>query len=301
MKTNKQPVLLVIDGDNLLHRAYHKFGGFTSKAGAPSSMIFGFPYILRRALIKYEPSMVIAAFDGGRHPDRLAILPNYKNREHKEDFDYESYVSQKEDVMKMLGFLGIHVVHKVGQEADDLIYQITRLYLEYHIIIVSSDKDFHQLINDRVSVFSPTKESLLTPKNMGRMFPYTPEQTVDYLILDGDKSDKIPGLRGMGEKRITQFLKDYGSIRKYLDKKRINPHLKGPTWDEMNEVYQRNRRLIDLGFFWRKYNRKNFLPSKREHPYFNAIEVAIIAKKYNSKTLLKLEFINTFKAIGKNA
>lgn len=106
MATNKQPVLLLIDGDNALHRALHKFGGFTSKEGAPSSMIFGFPYILRRALIKFEPDMVIAAFDGGRHEDRLAILPTYKLREHKEDFDYEAYVAQKEVVMNLMVNMG---------------------------------------------------------------------------------------------------------------------------------------------------------------------------------------------------
>lgn len=283
----------------MLHRAYHQFGGFTSAEGAPSSMIFGFPYILRRMLIKFEPKMVISCFDGNRHEDRLAVLPTYKQREPREDFDHEAFTAQKQDMMQLLGFMGVHVAHKKGQEADDLIYMATRLYPEFNIIIVSSDKDFHQLIDERVSVFSPSKESLLTPRNLQRQFNYTPEQVVDYLILDGDKSDKIPGFPGMGPKRIAAFLHDYGSIRNYLDKSRINPHLRGPNREQLVSIYKRNRTLIDLRYFWRKFNKRTKLPLLKEHPYFNMIEIAMVARKYNTKTLVRTDFITTFKEIGK--
>lgn len=292
MKTKRNKLLLV-DGDNMAHRAYHQFGGFTSKEGAPSSMIFGLPYILRRMIVKFEPTTVLVCFDGGRHAERLKLLPTYKEREKREDFDYESFIAQKADVMDLLTSLGCYVAHQVGQEADDLIYIATRKYSDHDIVIVSADKDFHQLINDRISIFYPPKETLLTPSSLRRLFPYSPQQVVDYLIIDGDKSDKIPGYPGMGEKRIPIFLQE-NTIKSYL-----GDDTKGfMDKQTLAKIYKRNRVLIDLKHFWVKHNRKTKLPLKETKPVFNAIKVAIIARKYNSKTLTKVDFITTFKNIG---
>lgn len=295
MTKTKRNKLLLVDGDNMLHRAYHQFGGFTSKGGAPSSMIFGLPYILRRMIVKFEPDTVLVCFDGGRHEKRLKTLPGYKDRDKRGDFDYESYVSQKEDVMELLCHLGCYVAHQVGQEADDLIYIATRKYSDHDIVIVSSDKDFHQLISDTVSIYSPAKESVLTPSSLRRHVDYSPEQCVEYLILDGDKSDKIPGYPGMGEKRIKAFFLMYGSIKNYMAQD-TRGFMERP---KLKEVYKRNKLLIDLKYFWRKHNRKQQLPIKVDPPLFNAIKVAIIARKYNSTTLTKVDFIKTFKNIGK--
>lgn len=296
---NKGPVI-IIDGDHMLHRAYYKFQGFTSKEGDSSSIIFGVPYLIRPLLIRFKPSRVICVFDGGRNKIRTDILPTYKQREHKEDFDVDAYIAQKAEVMVLVTALGCQVVHEKGQEADDLIYSVAHSLAGNKLIIVSSDKDFHQLISDTVSVYSPAKEALLTTENLGRFFVYkNAQEALDFLILNGDKSDKIPGLRGMGEKRIRAFLDEFISIRLFLFTMRKFPETKtkyNPL--EFSSVYKRNRLLMDLGYFWRKHNRYAVWSYNVKKPIFDMILIAKIARKYNSKTLVRTDFLQSFKELA---
>lgn len=288
-----KPIVLITDGDNLLHRAYHKFGGFTSQEGNPSSIIFGAPYLLRAMMVKVEPTKVVGVFDGGRDIERKKVLPGYKDREHREDFDYENFISQKNKVMGLFSYLGISVVWEKGKEADDLIYSLTRYYKAkgWYVVILSSDKDFHQLIDEDVSIFSPTKEAMITHKTYQRHLLYTPAHCVDWLIIDGDKSDKIPGYPGMGEKRIQAFFTQFNSIRAYL-----KSDVKGfMDREKLKTIYKRNRLLIDLAYFWKKFHKNLPIPWLYKDPIFNMIRVAHIAREYNVKTLLKPDFIKTFK------
>lgn len=285
--------LMIIDGDNLLYRAYFKFGGLSSKDGSPSGCIFGFPYILRSLLTKVHPTKVISAFDGGRHAARLAVLPGYKVREQKLGFDKEAFVSQKEVVMGLLPSLGVWVAQQKGLEADDIIYSLVRRYksMGWKITIVSGDKDFHQLIDEDVEVYVPSKEVFLHTHTCKKYYGYTPEECVDYLILDGDKSDKIPGVPGMGDKTIRKFLDEFGSIQNYLNSgAKKYPKL-------TRELYLRNRLLIDLAYFFRKTGRIKHIPLTTESVRFNMIEVAKVARKYDANTLVKTEFIDGFKKL----
>jgi DNA polymerase-1 len=299
MRKMKMSKILIIDGDNALHRAYHKYGGFTNISGKPSSIIFGFPYIVRSAIVRIKPTKVYVVFDGGRSEHRLALLPTYKEREQKLGFDYENFQSQKAIAMKITMDLGIRVVHGKSYEADDLIYGLCRKHNKSHICILSGDKDFHQLISSTISVYSPHKEIELTHKNLHRYFPYHAEEVVDYLCLIGDKSDKIPGYGGIGEKRARQFLDKFGSIKNFL--KSYNPSMgKAPDPIKMASLYKLNRQLIDLRLFYRKFLLgKMKLPIKNPYPLFQLPAVAQVAREYEVKTLLKSEFIQTFKDLAK--
>lgn len=285
--------LMLIDGDNLLYRAYFKFGGLTSKGGASSSMVYGFPYILRSLLTKVHPDMVISCFDGGRNKARLDVLPGYKVREQKLGFDKEDFVSQKETVMGFLPHLGVWVSQQRGLEADDLIYSWVRYYKAkgWEITIVSGDKDFHQLIDEDVKVYVPSKEVYLNLHTCKHYYFYTPAECVDYLILDGDKSDKIPGVPGMGEKTIRKFLDEFGSIQAYLD----SGSKKYPKVTK--EIYLRNRLLIDLAYFFRKTGRIKHIPLTTDSVRVNMIEIAKISRKYDINTFVKTEFVNGYKKL----
>lgn len=276
---------LVVDGDNMLYRAYFKFGQFNSKAGEPSGIIFGLPYMLRGLLTKVKPTLVSVAFDGGRDKARTDILPGYKIREPKLNFDKEAFDSQKAIVMELLQHMNCMVVWKKGTEADDHIYSLARRGTAggASTCIVSADKDFHQLISDSVHVWYPSKEIMLTPKNLHNYFPYKPEEALQYLCLTGDDSDKIPGVPGIGEKRARQFM---DGTYKYSNMKTLQ------------ETVKRNKKLIDLRHHWIFHNRGTKVPYLNEKPHFNMIEIAKVARRFDCSTLTKVDFITGFKELG---
>jgi DNA polymerase-1 len=292
-RVNNRCDILLIDGNNMMHRAYYKFGGLSSNSAGSSSMVFGVPYILKSLITKFKPIRVIAIFDGSRNKGRLKALPSYKEREKKEDFDYEVFDSQRNDLLILLEALGVGVVRINGQEADDIIYMFARKFKDKRVTIVSADKDFHQLITPNLRVYSTGKDILLDEDNLVDHFNYNPKQVVDYLILDGDKSDKIPGLKGMGEKRIKDFINQYGSIKAYL-----NSNTPGKVnRDTLKPIYKLNRYLIDLAYFYRKENRGLKL-NYGVRGKFNEPTITKVCRKYNIRVILQPDFLKTFSQLS---
>ena len=296
MKGNqKNKTILIVDGNNLLFRCYFKFAGMFSKSGKPSSVLFGYPYVLKSLITKFKPYKVYNVFDGSRSKKRLEILPTYKQKDPKLGLDIEDLRNQKSLLMKILPAFNTYVVWEKYQEADDLIYLLTRkLKDKYDLIIVSSDKDFNQLITPTIICHNPNKGIEITEKNIKHRFGYEPHQCVDYLIMDGDSSDNIPGYKGMGEKRITDFLNQYASIAYYLSNnlqyKKLNNAL-------LAEVYKRNKYLIDLAYYYRKFNRGKKVPYIGK-PKFDRNKIWRFASIYDINTFNKKDFLQTYKTLN---
>jgi DNA polymerase I len=291
--------VIIVDGNNALHRSYHKFKNMKSKKGEPSSIIYGFPLIISGLIRKFNPNHFVIAFDHSRNKHRMAALPNYKNREHRLDFDYEDFNKQCEIARKAMTALGIDYIRIKGQEADDIIYMLIKKYLKKgftDIIIISSDKDFQQLITKEVSIWQPNHNRLLTYKNHESVFGYTVKQSLDYLILDGDKSDKIPGYRGMGEKKITAFLKEHTSIRKFLKSDKTH---KTMSKEELEVIYKRNRLLIDIRYFCRKFIDKADMKITKGKKKIDSIYLSDLTNTYDIKTFMSGTFLKPFKTIIK--
>lgn len=296
MKNKKNKVLLV-DGNNLLHRVYHQYKSMRSSDGKLSSMVFGFPYVLNSQINLHRPNKVCVVFDGGRSKRRLEILPNYKNREKKDDFDYENFISQKETVMEMLKYLGVDVYIYPKEEADDVIGILARKYgRNSQVVIISADKDFNQLINKNVSVWDPHRKERITHLNCKKLKGYEPEQCVDYLTLLGDNSDKIPGYKGIGEKTAIKFLEYAGSIQNYLDDKTLKFRIDRQV---LADLYIINKELIDIKYFVtkNKLKLKNVDIIKGE---FNQKEVRYICADHSITKIQKPEVLSTFKKLYDN-
>lgn len=286
--------LYIIDGNNLAHRAYHKFRSMNSSDGTKSSITFGFTYILKSLIASHKPDEVIVVFDGGRSKRRLELLPTYKEKEINPEFDYEDFIKQKEDTIKILGYLGIPVVTRKGTEADDVIWLLARrAKKDKTVVIVSSDKDFNQLLSNRVSIWNPYKNDRITHKNVEKIFGYTPEKCVDYLVLDGDKSDKIPGYHGVGKVTAMKFLEEYGSISKYL-KNNEKEHSKIKR-RELEELWLTTREIIDIRLFCRRNLKQKDFKVPKKPKQINKRELAMICSKYSINIFLQKDFQITFK------
>ena len=241
--------VLLIDGENILHQSFHKFEKLRSTDGKPSGAIFGFFKSLHMYLERFNPDDVYITFDNGHSPLRDKLLPNYKGHRKNISYDRESLIKQKMIILKILRYLRIKYLfdkYKSSEyEGDDFLAYLYFKVLskEWLITIVSSDKDFNQLLtNDRVKIFNPRKEEYVRQINCKELFGYTPYETVDYLSLVGDSSDDIPGVPGIGPVKARKFLDQWGSISNYI---KTNQEVS----DKFIEIVTRNRQLIDLKWF----------------------------------------------------
>lgn len=290
--------LLIIDGNNLLHRAYNKFSSMVSSDGKKSSIIYGFPFILSPLIRLLKPTDVLVVFDGARDKERLKILPDYKGgREgkRKDEFDRDDFEAQKKILKNVLSCLGIPYTTPKGREADDLIWLFCRRYRwKGSSIILSTDKDFHQLLSHKLSIWHPWKKERITHKNVEKLYGYSPEECVDWLTLCGDKSDNIQGIKGIGPKTARKFLDQYGSLKNYV--KGEGPEYKKMTRAAAEEVFLEAQTLINIRKFCRRHiPQKEVVVDNPSKGYIDDKELRCIASDYSITTFYKPNFIKPFK------
>ncbi|WP_200906193.1 DNA polymerase I [Limnoraphis robusta] len=217
------PVLILVDGHSLAFRAYYAFaksrtGGLRTQTGIPTSVSFGFLNSLLNTIKTYKPQYLAIAFDRGEPTFRHEADATYKaNRsETPEDF-----IEDIHHLQEVLEGLNVPIVTAAGYEADDVIGTLAKQGLEagYFVKILSGDQDLFQLIDgdEKISVLhlSPGKGNQTTEfraENVVEKLKIKPSQLIDYKALCGDKSDNIPGVRGIGEKTAVQLLSEYPSL-----------------------------------------------------------------------------------------
>ena len=188
----------------------------STKDGRRTSAIFGVLNSIPKdvKLLRSEHDIdineVIMVWDCGRNKRRTELYPEYKrNRKHDDTEDdklwYSQFLEQTNVIHDFVKNLGVKSIKIQGQEADDIVFGLTKMLFserpdEEGIIIVSTDEDFLQLISEKIYVYSPIKNILYTPDNFEEIFGINPEYFLDYKILQGDSSDNIGGIQGIGEK-----------------------------------------------------------------------------------------------------
>ena len=284
--------ILLVDGCNLLHQSFHKFEKLKSTDGKPSGAIFGFFKSLHMYLTRFEPDEVYISFDNGHSPVRTKLLPNYKGHRKNISVDYESLQKQKAIIMKMLGMLRINYIFDKKKstvyEGDDfLAYLAIKKFQSEKMILISSDKDFNQLLSNNLRIYNPRKDEMIRMDNCKELFGYHSHETVEYLAMVGDTSDDIPGFPGIGPVKARKILDEYKSIYKYLEAK--------PN-KEYQEAWERNRKLIDL--FWFVGNVPlDKMPIKRKKT-FNYDKFRKLCIEYSLASFLTKEFIKPFKELS---
>lgn len=294
-KPNTKELLLLVDGENLLHRSFHKFANLKTQDGKKTGAIFGFFKSLHYMVTRFNPDRVIITFDNGHSPERDKLLPTYKGHRKNIAIDYESLQKQKRIIRNILGYLRIPYIfdkhHTTVYEGDDFLAYLA-LNAPGKVLIVSSDKDFNQLISKKVTIFNPSKDDRVNLRNCRELFGYEPHETADYLSLVGDTSDDIPGFKGIGPKKARQFLDRFESIE--------NSFGTGfwPNEDEVKEIWHRNRILIDLKHFINIYPMSNAeLPLVHSRKTPNYAKYTEICAKYSLTSMRTSLFMEAFKKL----
>lgn len=205
--------LLVIDGDNLAHRAYHSSPkSIVGPNGEGINAIVGFFGMLNVMWLNEQPRAVFVAWDTlGVDTYRSALWPPYQTGRY---FD-PSIVHQLNLLPPICEAFGFGVGKEAGLEADDIVATVVKEE-PGPCLIYTTDKDNYQLVSDRVTMLSPKRGAKeldrITPHEVVARFGVLPEQVPDFKALAGDPSDKIPGMKGIGEKGAAALLARYGDL-----------------------------------------------------------------------------------------
>ncbi|MBA4285330.1 MAG: DNA polymerase I, partial [Xanthomonadaceae bacterium] len=209
--TLKSKPLVLIDASGWLFRAYHALPPLSNMKGEPTGAIFGMVNMLKRLQKDYAPEHIAVVFDAPGKTFREAIYADYKaNR----DATPPDLLHQWPIIVEMVEAMGLPTLSVSGVEADDVIGTLAKIgeAAGHEVLIVTSDKDMAQLVNDRVKLVDTMKNRVMDPAGVVEKFGVPPERIVDYLALIGDTSDNIPGVPSVGPKTAAKWLNEYGSL-----------------------------------------------------------------------------------------
>lgn len=212
---------LLVDGNSLLHRAFHALPAFKTYEGVPTNAVYGFMTMLHKTIEDFKPSYVAICFD--------TPAPTFRNKLFK---DYQSHRAPVSDdlipqfslIREVLETAGIRYYEKDGVEADDLIGTATAKLKnkKFRVLILTGDRDMMQLVDKNTNLISPKLGIgdiiLYGPKEVGEKFGVSPESIADYKALVGDPSDNYGGVGGIGPTTASGLIAKYGSLEEIYKK-----------------------------------------------------------------------------------
>lgn len=209
--------LVLIDGNAILHRAFHALPPMRNSKGNPTNAIYGFVAMLLRVIEELKPEYLSVTFDRPKPTFRNELYKEYQAHRPKMD---DSLAQQVSGVHEIVAALGIPIYEKDGYEADDVIGTIAREVEKNkkvdEVIIVTGDRDLLQLVDKKIKLFMPVKglseAKIYGEKEAEERLGVPPEKVVALKALMGDPSDNYPGVAGIGPKTATTLLKQFSSI-----------------------------------------------------------------------------------------
>lgn len=244
--------LYLIDGHALIFRSYYAFirRPMINSKGVDTSILYGFTKTLLDLIIKEKPTHIAVAFDPPAKTFRHELYPEYKANRGETP---EQVRGALEPLISILNAISIPVIMKPGFEADDVIGTIAKKAESegFNVFMVTPDKDFGQLVSDNIVQFKPGKngadmetigkEKICSTYNIDK-----PEQVIDILTLQGDISDNVPGVRGIGEVGSKKLVQKYGSVENIYNKLDELPEKQQIAFKEAKKHIELSKRLITI-------------------------------------------------------
>lgn len=313
----KRPILIV-DAYSLFIRQYQAHPDM-SEDGEQVGGLVGTLKALKNLIYEFNPTRVYFVWESGGSTRRKKIFPDYKkgripprlNRFYGEDIPdtTENKFKQISYLYEAIKCLPVCQMYVKDCEADDVISWLLRYYQTEKIIIVSTDKDYYQLLNERISVYTPAKKKIINFEDVYKEFFIHPKNFAVAKAICGDVSDNIPGIKGCGYKnlikRFPQFTLDkeieIDEVIEYATPRRQDLKIYNDVFSGKDTI-KRNFHLVYLGspqlsaaqIEKIEYARDNFEPKTNVFPFVEII------KKAKVKTLDKFDYTTYFRGLKTN-
>jgi DNA polymerase I len=262
---------LLVDGFNLAYRCFFAIPELTRADGFPTNALHGWVKSLWKLEDQEKPAATLVFFDLGGSQDRLALHPEYKAQREEMPEALEKQIPYVKSLTRAMGYMG---VEQDGVESDDLLAsEAVALARQGHeVLIVSSDKDFAQIVDERIKILLPPPSAnpklgwrLLDAAGVAEKFGVPPARIADYLALVGDTSDNIPGIDGVGPKTASKWLAEFGSLAGVIaHAAELKPDRFRPAVAEGAEKLRRNLKLTTLNLGLPPVAAKKTAPQKEE-------------------------------------
>ncbi len=215
--SDKRRTFAVLDGNSLMHRAFHAVPPtMNAPDGRPTNAIFGFLNMFLKMIDAFNPDGVVVAFDKGKPRVRMEMLPQYKAQRPPMDPDLHAQFPM---IKELFAALNVPILQSEGWEGDDILGTMARLGEQAgcDMLLVTGDRDMYQLVTEHVNVVSTRKGlsdvAIMTPESVDDLYHgITPALVPDFYGLKGDTSDNIPGVPGIGPKKASALIAQYGSL-----------------------------------------------------------------------------------------
>ncbi len=237
--------LFILDWSWFLYRAYYAFPPLTNTEGINVNVVYGFVRMILKILAE-KPDYFVIAWDSPIKTHRHESFPEYKANRKKMEDDFKQQIPLTWKVVEDMKLPSLIVP---GYEADDIIATLVTTFKSHPDLVIdvySSDKDLKQLLDHNVFCVDPMKNIRVDTKQFLQEFLFAPALMLDYLALLGDSSDNIPGVAGIGPKKASDLIKQYGSLDQiYAHLDDLSPDFKQKL-SEQREIAYMSRQLVNL-------------------------------------------------------
>lgn len=252
--------VMIVDGNNFFTRGYHS-------AKYSNKNISEFILDMYCNLIeRNKEARIIFAYDTTKSQRRLELYPEYKaNRKSKmTEEEYAEFGRLLNIFINITRYNGHSILDGDGYEADDYIACISQMLKNrYDVVIVTTDGDLLQLVDKYIRVYDPIKGLYITLDNFFNVMEVKPESFLDYKCIRGDDSDNIPGIDLFGKITTKKFLNEYGSYENIFNEmSKKTKRLKKEESILNREVYERNKKLMDLSLYFSDDNLKRIIKER---------------------------------------
>jgi DNA polymerase-1 len=209
------PRILLVDGTNSLYRAFFAIPALRAPDGSPTNAAYGFVNMLAKVIREEQPDYAVVVFDAPGKTFRHRMYAAYKAGR---DATPEDLQAQFAVVRELVAAYRIPVIEVADVEADDVIATLVeRAPEDAQTLIVSTDKDLMQLVDERVTLLDGLKDRRTGPSEVEERFGVPPPRVLDLRALVGDPSDNIPGVKGIGAKGAASLIAEWGSLENLLE------------------------------------------------------------------------------------